>query len=64
MNSKAVEIVNRIAPRFRSRQLAYAWYRAEPLTGFSGQTAMALVKHGRADEVLKYIDALDCGIHA
>ena len=35
-----VEIVNKVEPRFGSALLTYAWYRSEPLSGFSGQTAM------------------------
>ena len=42
----------------------YAWYRSEPLPGFSGQTAMQLVRSGRADDVLDYIDAVDAGVFA
>lgn len=59
-----VEIVNKVAPRLGSALMAYAWYRSEPLPGFSGQTAMQLVRGGRADEVLEYIDAVDAGIYA
>ncbi len=59
-----VEIVNKVEPRFGSALMAYAWYRSEPLPGFSGQTAMQLVRSGRAEEVLDYIDAVDAGIHA
>jgi hypothetical protein len=59
-----VEIINKVEPRFGSALMAYAWYRSEPLPGFSGQTAMQLVRGGRADEVLEYIDAIDAGIHA
>lgn len=59
-----VEIVNKAEPRFGSALMAYAWYRSEPLSGFSGQTAMQLVRDGRADEVLDYIDAVDAGVHA
>ena len=44
--------------------MAYAWYRSEPLPGFSGQTAMQLVRSGRAEDVLDYIDAVDAGVHA
>jgi Protein of unknown function (DUF2384) len=44
--------------------MAYAWYRSEPLPGFSGQTPMQLVLRGRADDVLEYIDAVDAGVHA
>jgi hypothetical protein len=59
-----VEIINKVEPRFGSALMAYAWYRSEPLPGFSGQTAMQLVRSGRADEVLDYIDAVDAGVHA
>ena len=59
-----VEILNKVEPRFGSALMAYAWYRSEPLPGFSGQTAMQLVRSGRADEVLDYIDAVDAGVHA
>ncbi|PRD44684.1 hypothetical protein C5748_04595 [Phyllobacterium phragmitis] len=59
-----VEIINKVEPRFGSALMAYAWYRSEPLPGFSGQTAMQLVRSGRADEVLEYIDAVDAGVHA
>ena len=59
-----IEIINKVEPRFGSALMAYAWYRSEPLPGFSGQTAMQLVRGGRADEVLDYIDAVDAGVHA
>ncbi|TWB68326.1 uncharacterized protein DUF2384 [Nitrospirillum amazonense] len=59
-----VEVINKVEPRFGSALIAYAWYRSEPLPGFAGQTAMQLVRDGRADDVLDYIDAVDAGIHA
>lgn len=59
-----VEIINKIEQRFGSALMAFAWYRSEPLPGFSGQTAMQLVKAGRADDVLEYIDAVDAGVYA
>ena len=59
-----VEVINKVEPRFGSALMAYAWYRSEPLPGFSGQTAMQLVRSGRADDVLEYIDAVDAGVHA
>ncbi|EGX99975.1 hypothetical protein AZA_89859 [Nitrospirillum viridazoti Y2] len=59
-----VEVINKVEPRFGSALIAYAWYRSEPLPGFAGQTAMQLVRDGRADDVLEYIDAVDAGIHA
>jgi hypothetical protein len=59
-----VEILNKVEPRFGSDLIAYAWYRSEPLPGFSGQTAMQLVRAGRAADVLEYIDAVDAGVFA
>lgn len=58
------EVLNKVEPRFGSALMAYAWYRSEPLSGFSGHTAMQLVRSGRAEEVLDYIDAVDAGVHA
>jgi hypothetical protein len=59
-----VEILNKVETRFGSMLMAYAWYRSEPLPGFSGRTAMQLVLSGQADDVLEYIDAVDAGVHA
>jgi hypothetical protein len=59
-----IEIITKTSPRLGSPLMAYAWYRSEPLSGFSGQTAMQLVQDGRAGEVLDYIDAVDAGVYA
>ena len=59
-----VAVIDRVAPRLGSALMAYDWYRSELLPGFSGQTAMQLVRCGRADDVLDYIDAADAGVHA
>jgi len=59
-----VEILNKVEPRFGSSLMAYAWFRSEPLPGFLGQTAMQLVRDGRAEAVLDYIDAVDAGVFA
>ncbi len=59
-----IEIINKVEPRFGSALMAYAWYRSEPLPGFSGQTAMQLVLNGQAHDVLELIDAVDAGVHA
>ena len=59
-----VEVINKVEPRFGSALIAYAWYRSEPLPGFSGQTAMQLVRSGRADDVLDYVDSIDAGVYA
>lgn len=61
---EVAEVIHKVEPRFGSALMAYAWYRSEPLPGFSGLTAMQLVKDGRAGDVLDCIDAVDAGIHA
>ena len=59
-----IELLSKVEPRFGSALLAYAWYRSEALSGFSGQTAMELVRCDRVQDVLTYIDAVDAGVHA
>ena len=59
-----VEVLNKVEPRFGSALIAYAWYRSEPLAGFDGMTAMQLVREGRANDVLDYVDAVDAGVYA
>lgn len=51
-----VEILNRMQRHLGSALAAYAWYRSEPLPGFGGMTAEALVRDGRADWVRRYLD--------
>ena len=58
------EVLNKVTPRFGSELIAYAWYRSEPLPGFDGRTAMQLVREGKAQQVLEYIDAVDAGVFA
>lgn len=59
-----IEVINKVESRFGSALIAFAWYRSEPLPGFSGQTAMQLVREGRASEILEFIDAVDAGVYA
>lgn len=59
-----IEIINKLRSRFEHETEVYTWYRSQPLPGFSGQTAELLVRAGRGQEVLDYIDAVDAGIHA
>jgi len=58
------EVLNKVEPRFGSALMAYAWYRSEPLPGFSGRTAMQLVRDGQAEDVLDFVDAVDAGVYA
>ncbi len=64
VESKMIEIVKTVRPRFGSLFMAYAWYRSQPLPGFSGRTARELVRSGRGQDVLDYLNAVDAGVHA
>lgn len=59
-----LRIIERLSSRFASPSIAKAYYRSEPLPGFTGLTAQQLVDAGRGDEVLEFIDAVDAGIYA
>ncbi len=41
---------------------ALYWYRNEPLPIFDYKTAEQLVSEGRADDLLRYVVALDAGV--
>ena len=58
------DVLAKIEPRLGSEALAHAWYRAKPLPGFDGQTAMQLVGAGKAQQVIDYITGLDAGVYA
>jgi transcriptional regulator with XRE-family HTH domain len=59
-----VEILNRVRSWAGSPQLAFAWYRSQPLPAFGDQTAEALVKEGRAEAVKRYLDRIAVGGYA
>ena len=50
--------------RFSTYSEATHWYLFRPLPGFSGATAAALVREGRAGEAAEHLDGVDAGIFA
>lgn len=56
-----VEIINRVLPWAGSLQLAFAWYRSQPLPSFGGMTPEDLVKAGRAEAVRHYLSRVNAG---
>jgi acyl-CoA reductase-like NAD-dependent aldehyde dehydrogenase len=58
------EIVNRIIMRFSDEAEAWDWLNRTPLPGHGCATARDLVREGRAQEVLAYIDSVNAGVHA
>ncbi len=59
-----LEILNRVEAETGSPIGAYAWFRAEPLSGFGGMTPDQLVRGGRADHVHAYLDRVMAGGYA
>ncbi|WP_424140167.1 XRE family transcriptional regulator [Roseomonas chloroacetimidivorans] len=59
-----VEILKQVCPWAESPQLAFAWYRSQPLPGFGDQTAEILVKDGRAEAVKRYLHEIAVGGYA
>ncbi len=58
------EVLELVEPRLGSELMARAWYRSRPLPGFNGQSAMQLVREGKAQRVLEFVDAVDVGVYA
>jgi hypothetical protein len=59
-----VMIINRVTPWCGDTFQAYAWYRSEPIPSFDDLTAQALVRQGRADAVMRYLDRIADGGYA
>lgn len=57
----ATEIIIRVTPWAGSTTQAVAWYRAERIPAFGGRTAYELVKEGKGDAVLQYLDCVELG---
>ncbi|MBM3555672.1 MAG: hypothetical protein FJX47_08970 [Alphaproteobacteria bacterium] len=59
-----VRILARATELCGDRGQAVLWFRHQPLTGFDGDTAEALVAKGQGAAVLKHLDILADGLHA
>ena len=59
-----LEILHRVETATGSPLAAYAWFRAEPLTGFGGATPDRLLREGRGEEVHAYLDRVAAGGYA
>jgi len=56
-----VMIISRVTPWCGTPFQAYAWYRSEPIPSFGDLTAQALVRQGKADLVMRYLDRMADG---
>lgn len=55
------EIINKVVAWTGSEQMAYAWYRSEPIPEFGGLTAQDVVLSGKTDKVRLYINHVVLG---
>ena len=47
-----------------SEERAAIWFKHQPLPGWAGKTAYDLVREGKADKVLAYLEAVRSGVYA
>ena len=59
-----LEILARVEAATGSTLAAYAWFRAESLSGFGGATPDMLLREGRAEDVHAYLDRIMAGGYA
>ena len=45
-------------------QRAAIWFKHQPISGWAGKTAYDLVREGKADKVLAYLEAVRSGVYA
>jgi hypothetical protein len=43
---------------------AAIWFKHQPLPGWAGKTALDLVREGKAEKVLAYLEAVRAGVYA
>lgn len=43
---------------------AAIWFKHQPIPGWAGKTAFDLVREGKADKVLAYLEAVRAGVYA
>jgi hypothetical protein len=59
-----VEIINRIRGWAGTPEVAFAWYRSEPIPGFGDLTAEDMVRQGRVEAVKRYLSRIAAGGYA
>ncbi len=47
-----------------NEQRAAIWFKHQPIPGWAGKTAYDLVREGKADKVLAYLEAVRSGVYA
>lgn len=62
--SPVVRVLAMAAEMAGSQERAAIWFKHQPLPGWAGKTAYDLVREGKADKVLAYLEAVRSGVYA
>lgn len=57
-------IISRAAAMNEDEGAAIIWFKCQPLAGFGGSTAEALVENGQAGAVMWFLESLENGAYA
>jgi len=62
--SPVVRILSMASEMAGGEQRAAIWFKHQPIPGWAGKTAYDLVRDGKADKVLAYLEAVRAGVYA
>ena len=62
--SPVVRILAMAGEMAGDEQRAAIWFKHQPIPGWAGKTAYDLVREGKADKVLAYLEAVRSGVYA
>lgn len=62
--SPVVRILAMAGEMAGSEERAAIWFKHQPLPGWAGKTAYDLVREGKSDKVLAYLEAVRSGVYA
>lgn len=62
--SPVVRIIAMASEMAGDDQRAAIWFKHQPIPGWAGRTAYDLVREGKADKVLAYLEAVRSGVYA
>ena len=62
--SPLARIIAMAAEMAGNEQRAAIWFKHQPIPGWAGKTAYDLVKEGKAEKVLAYLEAVRSGVYA
>lgn len=62
--SPIVRILSMAGEMAGGEQRAAIWFKHQPIPGWAGKTAYDLVREGKAEKVLSYLEAVRSGVYA